>query len=49
MLQTVVSPGGHSVRTTRSPIRVDGVRNVCPAAAPLIGEHTAALRSEMGL
>src|SRR5271166_378790 len=49
MLQTVVRPEGHSVRTTRSPIRVDGQRNVCGAAAPRIGEHTEALRAEMGL
>jgi CoA:oxalate CoA-transferase len=49
MLQTVVRPEGHAVRTTRSPIRVDGQRKVCNAAAPLIGEHTEALRAEMGL
>jgi CoA:oxalate CoA-transferase len=49
MLQTVVRPEGHAVRTTRSPIRVDGQRNVCGAAAPRIGEHTEALRAEMGL
>jgi CoA:oxalate CoA-transferase len=49
MLQTVVRPEGHAVRTTRSPIRVDGQRKVCSAAAPLIGEHTEALRAEMGL
>jgi crotonobetainyl-CoA:carnitine CoA-transferase CaiB-like acyl-CoA transferase len=49
MLQTVVSPNGHSVRTTRSPIRVDGVRRECLDAAPRIGEHTQAVRAEMGL
>jgi crotonobetainyl-CoA:carnitine CoA-transferase CaiB-like acyl-CoA transferase len=49
MLQTVVSPNGHSVRTTRSPIRVDGVRHECLDAAPQIGEHTQTLRAEMGL
>ena len=49
MLQTVVRPEGHAVRTTRSPIRVDGQRKVCGAAAPRIGEHTEALRAEMGL
>jgi CoA:oxalate CoA-transferase len=37
------------VRTTRSPIRVDGQRKVCGVAAPRIGEHTEALRAEMGL
>jgi CoA:oxalate CoA-transferase len=49
MLQTVVRPEGHAVRTTRSPIRVDGQRKVCDVAAPRIGEHTEALRAEMGL
>jgi CoA:oxalate CoA-transferase len=49
MLQTVVSPNGHSVHTTRSPIRIDGVRRECVDAAPQIGEHTQALRVEMGL
>ena len=49
MLQTVVSPNGHSVRTTRSPIRVDGTRRECCDAAPRIGEHTHALLAEMGL
>jgi CoA:oxalate CoA-transferase len=49
MLQTVVRPEGHALRTTRSPIRVDGQRKVCGVAAPRIGEHTEALRAEMGL
>jgi CoA:oxalate CoA-transferase len=49
MLQTVVSLNGHSVRTTRSPIRIDGMRRECRDAAPRIGEHTEALRAEMGL
>jgi CoA:oxalate CoA-transferase len=49
MLQTVVRPEGHAVRTTRSPIRIDGQRKVCGVAAPRIGEHTEALRAEMGL
>jgi CoA:oxalate CoA-transferase len=49
MLQTLVRPVGHPVRTTRSPIRVDGQREDCASAAPRIGEHTAALRTEFGL
>ena len=49
MLQTLVSPDGHEVRTTRSPIRVDGERGACRAAAPRIGEHTQALIEEFGL
>ncbi len=49
MLQTAVRPDGRPVRTTRSPIRVDGRREECRSAAPRIGEHTAALRAEFGI
>ncbi len=49
MLQTVMRPEGDPVRTTRSPIRVDGLRQRCLSAAPRIGEHTEALRAEFGL
>ena len=49
MLQTLIRPDGHEVRTTRSPIRVDGQREDCRSAAPRIGEHTAQIRAEMGL
>ena len=49
MLQTVIRPEGQPVRTTRSPIRIDGEREDCRSAAPRIGEHTEALRMEMGL
>jgi crotonobetainyl-CoA:carnitine CoA-transferase CaiB-like acyl-CoA transferase len=49
LLQTVVSPDGREVRTTRSPIRVDAERERCRSAAPRIGEHTDALRVEFGL
>ena len=49
MLQTVMRPEGGPVRTTRSPIRVDGLRQRCLSAAPRIGEHTEALRAEFGL
>jgi crotonobetainyl-CoA:carnitine CoA-transferase CaiB-like acyl-CoA transferase len=49
MLQTVVRPGAPAVRTTTSPIRIDGQRRHCSAAAPRIGEHTDALKAEMGL
>ena len=49
MLQTLIRPDGHEVRTTRSPIRVDGQRGECRAAAPRIGEHTEALKAEFGL
>ena len=43
------APGGRPVRTTRSPIRVDGRREHCRSAAPRIGEHTAPLRAEFGI
>jgi CoA:oxalate CoA-transferase len=49
MLQTVIRPEGLPVRTTRSPIRVDGKREQCLTAAPRIGEHTEALRAEFGV
>ena len=49
LLQTVVRSGGHTVRTTSSPIRIDGHRGHCSYAAPRIGEHTDALKAELGL
>jgi crotonobetainyl-CoA:carnitine CoA-transferase CaiB-like acyl-CoA transferase len=49
LLQTVMRPGGHAVRTTSSPIRIDGQRTHCSSAAPRIGEHTDALKAEIGL
>jgi crotonobetainyl-CoA:carnitine CoA-transferase CaiB-like acyl-CoA transferase len=49
VLQTVVRPDSQPVRTTRSPVRVDGRREDCRSAGPRIGEHTAALRAEFGL
>jgi crotonobetainyl-CoA:carnitine CoA-transferase CaiB-like acyl-CoA transferase len=49
MLQTLIRPEGTQVRTTRSPIRVNGGRGTSERAAPRIGEHTEALRSEFGL
>jgi CoA:oxalate CoA-transferase len=49
MLQTVTRPQGQAVRTTSSPIRVDGERARCSVGAPRIGEHTDALKAEMGL
>ena len=49
MLQTVMRPGAPAVRTTSSPIRIDGQRSACSVAAPRIGEHTDALKAEMGL
>jgi crotonobetainyl-CoA:carnitine CoA-transferase CaiB-like acyl-CoA transferase len=49
MLQTVTREDDVSIDTTRSPIRVDGVRNRVARAAPRVGEHSAAIRTEFGL
>lgn len=49
MLQTVKRADNVSIRTTRSPLRVDGVRPLTSTAAPRIGEHTDAIRAEFGL
>jgi len=49
MLQTVTREDDVSIDTTRSPIRVDGVRNKVARAAPRVGEQSAAIRAEFGL
>jgi len=49
MLQTVIRDDDVHVRTTRSPIRVDGRRALTPRAAPRIGEHSERIRAEFGL
>ena len=49
MLQTVDREDNVHIRTTRSPIRVDGRRPLTAAAAPRIGEHSARIRAEFGL
>ena len=49
MLQTVTREDDVSIETTRSPIRVDGVRHKVDRAAPRVGEHSAAIRAEFGL
>ena len=49
MLQTVTREDDVHVRTTRSPIRVNGRRALTGRAAPRIGEHSAAIRAEFGL
>ena len=49
MLQMVDREDDVHILTTRSPIRVDGVRARTQRAAPRIGEHTAAIRAEFGL
>jgi len=49
MLQTVTREDNVSILTTRSPIRVNGVRAKTTRAAPLIGEQSDAIRKEFGL
>jgi CoA:oxalate CoA-transferase len=49
MVQTVERDDGVSIRTTRSPIRVNGVRHKMALAAPRIGEHTSRLCEEFNL
>jgi CoA:oxalate CoA-transferase len=49
MLQTVEREDGVRVRTTRSPIRVNGRRAKTSNAAPRIGEHSDKIRAEFGL
>ncbi len=49
MLQTVTRDDAVSILTTRSPLRVDGVRTKVDRAAPRIGEHSDRIRAEFGL
>jgi crotonobetainyl-CoA:carnitine CoA-transferase CaiB-like acyl-CoA transferase len=49
MLQTVTREDNVSITTTRSPLRVNGVRAKTHRAAPLIGEQSAEIRAEFGL
>ena len=49
MLQRVEREDDVSILTTSSPIRVDGVRQKMSRAAPVVGEHTAAICEEFGL
>jgi crotonobetainyl-CoA:carnitine CoA-transferase CaiB-like acyl-CoA transferase len=49
MLQTVSRADGVSIQTTRSPLRVNGVRPKFERAAPRIGEQSDAIRKEFGL
>lgn len=49
MLQTVTRDDDVAIQTTRSPLRVNGVRPKFERAAPRIGEHSAAIREEFGL
>jgi len=49
MLQTVARGDGTPVRTTRSPLRIDGERALSVRGAPRVGEHSQAIRTEFGL
>ncbi len=49
MLQTVRRGDGTPLRTTRSPLRVDGIRPQASRGAPRVDEHGASLRAEFGL
>jgi crotonobetainyl-CoA:carnitine CoA-transferase CaiB-like acyl-CoA transferase len=49
ILQTVTRADDVAIRTTRSPIRIDGQRSTNAAAAPRIGEHSDIIRREFGL
>lgn len=49
MLQTVTREDGVSILTTRSPLRVNGIRAQTDRAAPLVGEHSRKIREEFGL
>jgi crotonobetainyl-CoA:carnitine CoA-transferase CaiB-like acyl-CoA transferase len=46
MLQTVTREDDVEIRTTRSPVRVNGVRPRSQRAAPKVGEHTDLIRRE---
>jgi CoA:oxalate CoA-transferase len=49
MLQTVHRGSDVSIRTTRSPLRVDGERSLVTSGAPTIGQHSEEIRAEFGL
>ena len=49
MLQSLQRSDGPPVRTTRSPVRINGKRERSRAGAPRIGEHSAEIRAEFGL
>ncbi|GGA89923.1 CoA transferase [Brucella endophytica] len=49
MLQQVEREDDVSILTTRSPLRINGVRPNFTRAAPKIGEQSAAIREEFGL
>jgi len=49
MIQEVKRREGVTLRTTRCPIRIDGVRLKSGVGAPVVGQHTATISQEFGL
>ncbi|WP_343314747.1 CaiB/BaiF CoA-transferase family protein [Brucella sp. BE17] len=49
MLQTVTREDDVSITTTRSPLRINGLRSKVARAAPRIGENSKEIREEFGL
>lgn len=49
MLQTVTREDDVSITTTRSPLRINGLRAKVARAAPRIGENSKEIREEFGL
>ena len=49
MVQTLTNGQGTKIRTTCSPIRLDGQRLNSPRLAPKVGEHTEAIQLEFAL
>lgn len=49
MLQTVTRSDSVNIRTTRTPLKFDGIRPQTKRAAPTIGEHNTAIRAEFDL
>ncbi|MEA2779591.1 MAG: CoA:oxalate CoA-transferase [Rhodospirillaceae bacterium] len=48
MLQLVERDDDVKILTTRSPVRIDGLRPPLSRAAPRVGEHSQAIRRELG-
>ena len=49
LLQTVTREDDVTIRTTRPPMTIDGVRPANDRAAPRVGEHTDRILEEFGL
>ena len=49
MTQRVSRANGASLETTRCPIRIDGALLTSLRGSPKVGEHSAAIRAELGV